>query len=468
MSTGAPPDAVPAPPDSLDPRAHGSDDGAAERLRRATAVPVAFLASALAVACVPNAVGLVPDLVLIAAADERFGGWAGLGVLAGTAAAALALATMQRTGAGPALSLGAAAAVFGLTLGHQVGDAVQVRLAFLLLGLAVGGLLTGAAGMAFELTGRLRSAVLLVWVIPLVSGWPVVAWVALHDAAGDTAQFAVHPPAWLLLPIVVTVVAWSALSMLVEAPRARFGAGPFALTPWTALLAVFGVAALVSMVIGFGDDIDVAWLRPLVIAFCGALVVVLGALASAVQVVAARAGYLALLVVALCYPASIQTLVAVTDAGDVRVTGPALAVLAASAVVGVVAGWWRPMTACWLGLLGVAAAASGAWVIPDTPWPMVAAAAPLAAAAGAAAAAGVRLSTVSPLALRFAVLTVAGVVLLGVVLSVALGWALGGELAATTDDARAAGRVVLGLTVAASVLVSGYLATLVPRLPQRR
>lgn len=106
--------------------------------------------------------------------------------------------------------------------------------------------------------------------------------------------------------------------------------------------------------------------------------------------------------------------------------------------------------------------------MPNAMWPMLAATAPFMVAAGAAAAAGVRLGTATPMSLRFCVLTVVGVLLLGATLSIPLGWSLGGAVASSTGDARATGRVFLGLTFAAAVLAAAYIGTLTPRLALSR
>lgn len=438
--------------------------GFSERCRRWLAAPVALLASALAVVCVVSVADILPDVGLLFGANERFVGWAGLGVGVGVLASAAALLLMRRTGAGPSLSTGAAAAVFGLALGHQVVDDLQVALALVMLGAAVGCLVTGAAGMAFELPGRYRAAVLLAWITPLVSGWPVLAWAALHDAAAAEAQLTVHPSVWVLAPVSALIVLWSVVSMLVEPPRVHAEVAGSWDTAWSALVVVLVVGALAVMVAGFEPSIDVLWLRPLVIAVAGLVVVGLAAVAWAVPVVSARAAYVALLVAALCVPASVQLMLVVTDAGAQRVTAPGAGLLAVAGVVGVGVGWrWAPR-ASWAALLVMAGASAGAWVMPDTMGPMLAATAPFMVAAGAAAAAGIRLCAATPMSLRFCVLTVVGLLLLGATLSIPLGWSLGGAVGSSTDDARAAGRVFLGLTFAAAVLAAAYIGTLTPLL----
>jgi len=57
--------------------------------------------------------------------------------------------------------------------------------------------------------------------------------------------------------------------------------------------------------------------------------------------------------------------------------------------------------------------------------------------------------------------------LTGLVTAVPLGWALGGDVPVGEDDARAAGRALLGLTFALCVLALGYLSLLLPARSRR-
>jgi hypothetical protein len=56
---------------------------------------------------------------------------------------------------------------------------------------------------------------------------------------------------------------------------------------------------------------------------------------------------------------------------------------------------------------------------------------------------------------------------LGLLASAPLSWALGGSVADTVDDARATGRVALGLTFALSVVGAAVTTILLGRLPGR-
>nr|MDQ3307137.1 hypothetical protein [Actinomycetota bacterium] len=222
----------------------------AEVARLWLAPPVALLASCLALVCLTSVPDVVTDLEPLSAANERFVGWAGVGLIVALAVAALGVLTAPRVGPGPALSLGAAAAVFGLALGSDIVDDLQAGLAFCLLGLAVGGLLSGAACMSLELDGRWRSASLIAWVVPLAAGWPMLTWVALHDAEIETGRIALHPSVWVLAPVSAVLVLWSVLSMLIEPVRVRRASEAAWESAWSSLLAVCGVTALLIMVLG--------------------------------------------------------------------------------------------------------------------------------------------------------------------------------------------------------------------------
>src|SRR4051812_28827151 len=200
-----------------------ASDGPAERIRVRFAAPVAFLASCLGVVCVvsvPDVVSTLQDLSLV---DARFVGWAGVGAALGVIAAATALAGVGRFGSGPPLSLGAAAAVFGLALAAQVIDPFQLSLSLMLLAGAAACLLAGGASMTFELPRRPRRLVMAAWALPIVSAWPLMAWISGHVAVlavDDAPRLTTHPSVWLLAPASALIVVWSALSMLIEPARA--------------------------------------------------------------------------------------------------------------------------------------------------------------------------------------------------------------------------------------------------------
>lgn len=444
--------------------AEGQVVGVADNVRRWLAPPVALLASSLALVCVTSVPDVLTDLEELSAANERFVGWAGVGLLLALAIGALGVLTATRVGPGPALSLGTAAAVFGLALGSDVVDDLQAGLAFCMLGLAVGGLLAGAACMSLELDGRMRTAALIAWVAPLATGWPLLTWAALHDAGIEDGRIAMHPSVWVLAPVSAVLVLWSALSMLIEPPRIRQSAIAAWESAWSLLLTVCGVTALMVMALGFEPEISTAWLRPFVIAVAAALVVALSAIVSAIPTTKARMGYVCVVVTGLCLPACTQLAIVVSDAGKARVGWPVPALLALAGVVGVAAGWILADRVVWPAFIVIAAGAAGSWVMVDGPWIMFAATAPLTLGAGVALAAGIRLCGSGAMELRYAAMTVIAVIMIGATISIPLGWSLGGAVASNVDDARAAGRVFVGLTFAAAVLAAGYTATLRPRV----
>ncbi len=440
-----------------------SAPGVAERARRWLAPPVAFLASCLALICLTSVPDVLTDLEELATANERFAGWAGLGLLLGLALAAVALLTAPYSGPGPALSVGAAAAVFGLALGSEVIDDLQAGLAFCVLGLAVGGLLAGAASMPLELPGWSRAATLVAWVTPLAAGWPLLTWVALHDPSVEGARLVTHPSVWALAPVSAVLVLWSALSMLIEPPRAGAGGGVESWeTVWSGLLAVGGASGLLVMLLGFESDVSRSWLRPLVIFGVAVVVVALAAVILALPSVSTRIAAAGVTVTGLCVPSCVQLAMVISDAGKERVGWQVVSILVAAGLAGVALGWAFADRAVAPALLVVAGAAAGSWVMPDGPWLMTASIAPMLLGAGAALAAGVRLAGADAMSWRFVAMLVVTVVMVGVTISIPLGWSLAGAVAANVDDARAAARVFVGLTFAAAVMAAAYVATLWP------
>ncbi len=438
--------------------------GVAERLRRWLAVPIAFLASCLAVVSATSLPDVLVSVAPLSDVDARFAGWAGVGMLGCLGAASLALLFGPRLGAGPPLSVGAAASVFGLALGRDVVDDLQLSLALVTLGLAVGGLSAGAVCMTLELPRRWRGWVLAGWGLPLVAAWPLVAWLALHDDAGEALRITLEPSVWVLSPVSAVVVLWGVLTMLLEPARVSAAGGMGAWeTAWSALLVVASLAALLAMLLGFAPEISLEWLRPLVIVVAGALVVGFGLVSFVVPSTYARTGYVAVTTVAVCLPVCAQLLIVVADAGQTRTTWVAVLVLVAAAALGFAAGWLRPSVGVVAGPLVMAAAAAGGWVMPTTSWPMVAAAGPLMFGAGLAWGAGLRLASTDPMGMRFVAMAAVTGLVFGLVVVAPLGWALGGAVPAEVADVRAAGRVFLGLTFAAAVLAAAATSVSRPR-----
>ncbi len=441
---------------------HPRSVSVAEHLRRVTAGPIAFLATALGLVCLVNLADVLPSVGHFAGIDERFVGWAGLGMLVGVTLAAVAVLAAGSIGAGPVLSLGAAAAVFGLALSQGVVDELQLTLSPVILGGAVGCLLGGVVSMTMEVPPPYRTKILLAWAIPIASAWPLLTWLARHVTDDDGARLTMHPSVWLLAPVSAAIVLWSAWTMLMEPDRIGGRPGPAWETAWTALLASFAAAGVAIMMLGYDPGIRASWLRPLIVVITALVAAALVGTAFLVPAISERIGYLTVLFVALCLPICMQLLIIVADDGDARVGWPATALLVAAGAVGVWYGWRRPRPFVVLGLLTVAAACVGGWVMPDAQWLMVASAAPFALGAGVALGGGLHWAYESPMGLRFAAVAVIGSLLLGTVAAVPLGWALTGSIAATTDDARAVGRVFLGLTFALAVMAAAAVSVMQP------
>lgn len=439
-------------------------DGGAERIRVLLAVPVAFFASCLGVVCVVSIPDVVSSVQALAVVDERFVGWAGVGVVVGALAAATAFVAVGRIGPGPPLSLGAAASIFGLALAASVIDPFQLTLAQLLLGGAVGCLLAGAASMTFELPSQHRRAVMVAWAVPVVAGWPLLAWFSRHVvlAADDAPRLTAHPSAWLLAPVSVLIVVWSALSMLIEPQRAATVSGPAWDSAWTAVLATVAGAGLATMALGFDPGVPRGWLRPLVLFATGVVVVALTGVTMLIPDPPARVGYAGLVLVMLCFPVTVQLIVVVTDAGDTRISGWVAAAMVAASVLGATAGGIQPS---WMPafLFVLAGGCAGSWVMPDDQGWMMAGALPLCLGAGAVFGAGIRQTAASAVGWRLGAMAVVALALIGSVLGVAASWALGGDIPSDTEAARAAGRVFLGVTFALSVLASAVVSVLSPR-----
>ena len=305
------------------PETSAAPDGLADRVRLTLAVPVAFVSSVLGVVCVVSMPDVATTIGTLSVIEPRFVGWAGVAgaVTVGTGAAALLLVT--RIGPGPALSLGAAASVFGLALAREVAEPAQLKLALLLLGAAVGCLLGGAASMTFELPDRLRRQVMVAWALPVVAAWPLLAWVAGHVdplAVGAAPRLTYHPSVWVLAPVSALIVMWSAVSMLVEPPRATVRSGPAWETAWGALIGTGFAAALATMAIGFDPGLPPGWLRPLVLFASGAVVVTLAGISMLLPPGWTRIGYVLLVFVLVTFPTTVQLLVMVADDGASQVS----------------------------------------------------------------------------------------------------------------------------------------------------
>lgn len=238
--------------------------------------------------------------------------------------------------------------------------------------------------MPVELPARWRSLTLAAYGVPFVAGPPVINWFALHVSAGDDLRLALHPPVWPLAVASALIVSWSALTLLLEPAKDRSTPGPTWDSAWTSLVVAAALSLVAVMLLGFDPGIRLFWLRPLIVVGCALAVLTFALTALTVPTSSARVGYVAAAVVVLCWPSCVGLMLVAADAGATQVSAGAVTAIAAAGVVGAVLGWWRPRAGVVVGLLTVAAAAAGAWVMPGRPWLMVAAAAPMAAGAGAA------------------------------------------------------------------------------------
>ncbi|MGI8578006.1 MAG: hypothetical protein ACR2KG_08830 [Nocardioidaceae bacterium] len=450
----------------------------AELVRRWLGPVVAFVAASFAVICVVSVPDVIREADELAVLDPRFTGWVGVSGLVALGVAAAGLSTLDSLGAGPSVALGAAAAAFGLALARGVASQTQCVLALLVLGVAVGALVAAGICITLELPGGWSRVTLMAWGLPVLSGWAVATWVALHVPAGVKIRLAPHPSVWLVVAMAVLLAGWAVLTMLVEPPRVRDNdriegvraklhrdqwSGDQWAGAWAALVAVVVLAGLVVVSLGFEPGIALSWLRPVVVVATGGAVIGLLVVSVLVPVAKARAGYLTAVAVMLCVPTCVQLLVTVADAGTSRVSLSAVAVLVAAGWLGALTGWWRSSRGPVLGLLVVALSAIGGWVMPAAPLWLVLACGSMLFGFGTALFAALRLSNVSSVGIRFTALGLLSAILVGLVAQVPLSWALIGSLPADPVSARSAGRVFLGLTFALAVLVAAYASVLIGR-----
>ncbi len=445
-------------PPAAEPRNSSGQVARSESIRRWLSPLIALAASALAMTCTVSLLDVLGQVNELAATSHRFAGWVALGSVLTMASMTVAVALSRHLGSGPSLSLGAAAAVFGLALGHQVLDDRQIALAFSILGVSVGCLLGGGVGLMFELPLPLARLSLVAWALPLMAVWPVQAWFVLHHSP-EALRLTLHPSVWLLAPVAAGIVFWSVATMLLEPPQAArtFDGWQDA---WSALVLVFAVVGLVAMLLGFALDIRPYWLRPFVLM---AAVLAVSGWALAAKLTPSPLSRLAMVsvsFVAASVPALVQLLLRVADAGQSRVSSGVVGVLVVAVVVGTVLGRLRPWSTLAPGFLMMAAAAAGAWVTPGDPWWMVASMAPFAAAGTAVFVGGLTLATESPAGLGLVAVAAVGALTLGLLLAAPLGWALTGDVPLSVDDARAAGRVMLGIVVATALPLAAYTSVL--------
>jgi hypothetical protein len=419
------------------------------------------------------------SVLLLYVVNERWVGWAGLAAVVAVGAGGLAAAGAARLGAAPGLAFGAAAAVFGLALGDEIGTDVEVGLTLVTLGLAFGALVVGGGLVVLGLPGRLRRWTAVAWALPLLLGWLPATWVTLHNP--DEAGLALHPPVVLLAAVTGLVVLWSSVSVLMlehvdgvggarsghEAGRSDRAAGAEAeadwSSPWFVLLAVGVVPGLMLMVLGFDPDVPGPWARASSLLTAAVVALGLASVARWLPHPVPQAAYLGIVTVLTLVPTALQLALVTTDAGEARVTLLGVLTLVGLGVAGAGAGYLRPEGALPLGLLVAAGGAAGAWVLPDTQWPMIAGAGFVVAGAAATLVAGARLMVANATAWRFVTCAALVALIVGMSAQVPMSWALGGAAADAVGDARAAGRIALGIVFVAAVLAAAVTGILLDR-----
>lgn len=441
-------------------------DSPYERCRRTLAVPVCWLAASLAMVCLVSPLTIVANRRDLEFVGSRLAGTVILGAGVAVGVAAIATLTGGRAGAGPSLAVGVSASVFGLPLAAEIQSSRQASLALVMLGIAVGGLLSGCVLAALELTSGRRRLALVGLAIPLLVGPPMVMALGRVEGGQDFARLVPQPPVWALAVAAVTIVLYSAMSLLMEPSIHRQLRGP---EPWGnrsdgwfPLVAFAAGAWVLALLLAFQSEfVPTSWLRPLVIVGFGAVLLALVWVAMSPTGRRERAAYVGLTTVLLGGPSSTTYLVAATDVTAAELHVGWWTLLAVAALVGAVAGLrWPDGSQAW-GLLIVAGACAGGWIMGDDRWIALAAAGPLVfgcamVLVGVLGRRGVSANLMDRLALLVVV-----VLMGGLVCQVALvGWGLSGYLPVEPDSVQSAGRVMLGLTFAVSVLAAAYVSVL--------
>lgn len=453
----------------------------AERVRRWSAPLIALLAATLALSCVVSLTLMFRHgLAHLALRGDEFVGWAAVGSLLSVGVAVAVVALIDTTGCGPALSLSPVAALLGLTLADDVRPGLPTGLTLGLLGVAVGGLLGGAWAMTFELPSRWARLVAAACCLPVVAIWPVLAKVSPRDPGG--LALTVQPSAWLTGAVAVLLVAWSVLTMLLEpalrAPEesaAAFSTG-VKRPVWNqtgGVLLMVAAPLLVVAVAGFTASPSPsprAWLRPLILVTAAVTALGWTWAASRMTDSLVRLALLPAALIVATLPTLVQLAVEVSDAGSVHVQAWSVglevsAATAGAAVTVIASARGRVRSVLAPSLLIYAAATAGLWMLPTRPWLMTVALTPL-LLAGAAVLTACAIIAVngSHVGLPIGV-AVLGALLLGLLLSLPVTWAVGGEVPiSAVGELQAVGRGLLGLTFAAGVVLAAYTEVLASRL----
>jgi hypothetical protein len=424
----------------------------AEPARLLLAPAVAFLASSLALCClvtIPDTVAGSPTLSVV---DSRLPGWAGVAVVLALAVGAVTLVVSVRVGPAPPLALGTVAALLGLALSRDVTSSPQLELALLTQAVAVGALVTSALCMVDDLPAPWARATLAGWTLPMAGGWVALAWLASRPRGHGGIWLGVHPAGWALAAVAAISLVWAVLTMLQEPARPPNPAGDLWQNAWAALgFLVVGVGSIV-LLLGFQPDPGTSWVRPVVLLTTAVTVGGLLGCGWLMPVAWARPAYLAVVVTLSCGPPCLQLLVLVPAHASGPLSTRVGLTLAVGALAGVGVAWWRPRGSITTGLAVMALGAAGGWVMPANQWLMCAAAAPFAAGVAAACAGGLRAAAADRIAVRYVSMAGLTALLLSLLGAAPLTWAVGAAVTSRASDARAAGRVLLGLTFALAVL----------------
>jgi len=426
-----------------------------ETTRRWLAPPVALLASVLAATCMLNVVAVARSAAALTELDAHFVGWVGVGALAAIVTAAVALVSGDRVGSGPFLSLGAVAAVFGLSLGHQMSGSSEVTVVILVCGLSVGALLAGTVAVVSTLPAAWARLTLTAWASPLVVAWPLLAAAVTGRAAGSVPSLVASPQTALLAVVAVAIVSWSLLTMLVEpVPHPDPTWASWRASWWTLLLLACG-AALVTAVLGFSPQLPLVWLRPIVVTATAAVVTGWMLTARLVPEPSARLAYIAVSAVLWVVPATAMFAVSAADAAG-GVTATIIVLFLAAAAGGVAIGYRGGTAVIPVGFALMVVAGCGVWVMATGPWVMVASVGPLVMVATAVVVSTIRIVGVGGSASRLVGLAIVGSLVLGQVVAIPLDWAMLGDLPSSGKEMIASGRLDAGLTVAVASLAASW------------
>jgi hypothetical protein len=359
-------------------------------MRSMLAPAVVLLSSTLAACCVVHPYWLEYRALAFAPLTDGYALCVVVGSIVAVVGFAVVLLVAPVLGPGPPIAVGAASAVFGLLAGRVVHESGELLFVCIALGVGFAGL---AAGGLVEVTrsDHPRRLVAVAWVLPLLLSWPWTTWVARHDLLHSAARLAPPVPVWTVVGAGAVLAAWSTYALLTDAPdTGRVASTTEAMqNAWFVASLGTGVAGIFAL--GATSDLaglSIAWSRPLVLVGSALAIALLAAAAIPLGDTLLRPAYLCVVTSSLLGPPVLTFLVAGADAAPDRVSPVELFVLTAVGVATglVVAGRPRAFLVAGptLGLVG----SVPAWLMPDGPWTMVAAAALLVAGLTATLVAG--------------------------------------------------------------------------------